>query len=374
MKNTPLQLDVVCFTGNSGLTDYSVSLCSELSKRCKVTLITSMSALTTYRKNLLSFPVELVFRRSRHYPIDIFKFIQLVYRDKPDLVLFQSFLKFPLLESLLVTFLRRVLKVQVALTIHDILPHYPKPWSRLVHKLYYSCFDKLIVHSERSMEDLRKMGVGVEACVIPHGIYDLFNIDNLSKAEARSFFPLIRKESFVVLFFGHIENRKGIFALLEAAELLKKEGNFVFLVAGANDLDSEDKERLEHFRKLDNIIIHDERVPFEEVQRYFASADVVALPYLEGTTSGVMKLAMAFKRPVVATDVGDIREMLANGGGVLVRGGGKDLAHSLADGLRDMKNNYDAIERAAGREAEKLSWQKIGEMYHEFLLGKTKVE
>jgi glycosyltransferase involved in cell wall biosynthesis len=321
-----------------------------------------------YPKQLLNFPIKILFRRSRHYPVDVLKFLLSVHHESPDLVLFQSFLKVPLFEALLVVVLRHILKVKAALTIHDILPHYPKPWSKFVHSLYYGCFDKLIVHSERSREDLRKMGVKVETQVIPHGVYDLFDLDKLSKAQARTFFPWIRQGDFVVLFFGHLETRKGIFPFLEAAEMLKDKGNFVFLVAGANDLDSAEKRRFEYYRKLDNVIVHDDRVPFEHVQRYFAAADVVALPYLEGTTSGVMKLAIAFKKPVIATDVGDIGEMLASGGGMIVDGE-EDLGRKLAEGLTVMKDNFDAFELAAGREAERCSWQKVGALYHEFLLG-----
>lgn len=360
-----VNVTVVCFTGNSGLTDYSVSLCRALAETCCVTLISAKSILRSYPGRLLAFPVAALFNRTRYYPAGVLRLVCHVLHERPQWVLFQSFLKVPLLEALLVLLLRFVLRVKVALTIHDFLPHYPKPWSRLTHKAYYSCFDKIIVHSERSLRDLRDMGVAVAARVIPHGVYDLFDIDRLGKAEALQFFPEIQEGSFVALFFGHIETRKGIFPFLEAAKASTGSPCLTFVVAGSNDLSCADRERLDAFRELGNLVIHDHRIAFEDVQRYFAAADAVVLPYLEGTTSGVLKLATTFKKPVVATKVGDISEMLSDNDGVLVDGGEGALPGAILEALIRIRRSSE--EGAEWHRSDGWCWQKCGAMYHDFL-------
>jgi glycosyltransferase involved in cell wall biosynthesis len=63
-------------------------------------------------------------------------------------------------------------------------------------------------------------------------------------------------------------------------------------------------------------------VPVDEVEPLFAGARVVALPYLAAYQSGVAHLAMTMRRPVVASDVGDLAALVHDsGGGRLVPAG-----------------------------------------------------
>ena len=60
-------------------------------------------------------------------------------------------------------------------------------------------------------------------------------------------------------------------------------------------------------------------VPNEEVARYFAAADVVALPYREATGSGIAQIAFGAGVPVIATRTGGLEEVVEEGvSGLLV--------------------------------------------------------
>lgn len=48
-------------------------------------------------------------------------------------------------------------------------------------------------------------------------------------------------------------------------------------------------------------------IPDEEVAQRFLDADVVVLPYVEASQSGVLTVAAAFGKPVIVTDVGELR-------------------------------------------------------------------
>ena len=51
-------------------------------------------------------------------------------------------------------------------------------------------------------------------------------------------------------------------------------------------------------------------IPRGEIALYFAAADVVALPYVDTSDSGVIEMAAAFGTPVVATSAGGLAEAL----------------------------------------------------------------
>jgi len=58
--------------------------------------------------------------------------------------------------------------------------------------------------------------------------------------------------------------------------------------------------------------VHSDYVPNEEVSKYFCAADVVVLPYVSATQSGIVQIAYQFDKPVIATDVGGLSEVVLN--------------------------------------------------------------
>lgn len=353
---------VVCFTGNSGLTDYSVSLCRELLKLCSVLFVTAESYFKDKYK--LDIPTIKIFRRTRQYPIDIFKFLFYVLNNKPEIILFESWIKYPMIEWFLVWIFKCV-GIQTALTIHDLLPHYPKPWSKLILSAYYASFDKLIVHSENTANGLFGMGVKTSPLVVPHGVYDIFNFNNLSRNQILPLFPTVQADDFVVLFFGHIESRKGILEFLATSELLLKHPKIKFLVAGGNSLNDGLLEVFNTYRSKPNVVIHDKSIPMEQVQNYFTLANTVVLPYLEGTTSGVLKLAMAFGKPVIVTDVGDFSETLNDWPGLLIPV--DDIPNDLSKAIMELRVNYETIMVKLNKNKTKYQWSEIAKQHFSYL-------
>jgi glycosyltransferase involved in cell wall biosynthesis len=59
---------------------------------------------------------------------------------------------------------------------------------------------------------------------------------------------------------------------------------------------------------------HLRHIPRDEIGVYFAAADVVVLPYLDTSDSGVLELAAAFGRPVVVSRSGGLEEAFARYG------------------------------------------------------------
>lgn len=359
-----MSVELVSFTGDSGLADYAVSLAREMRKLTDVKVVTSEHVPDRFQR--MGFEVVHAFRRTRHFPIDIWKFVAGVLRRRPKWLVLQGPLKWPLLDAILVWSLRGF-GINVAITVHDVLPHYPGPFSRWTFPFFYRSGSKLITHSEAAKQALQTMGVRRPTLVVPHGIYDLFKLTDLSKDEARRMLGL-PDDTHVCLFFGHLETRKGLQVLIDAAERLQGNGGHHFVIAGGRDAnDGSDAYRgaLARAARLANVTLLDHRIPFEEVERFFVAADAVALPYLEGTTSGVLKLALAFGVPVVATPVGDFPEQVPQGAGVFIEPGG-DVPVALIRGLDALKGD-PSYRHCMSSSRDQAQWSDIAAQYLQFL-------
>jgi glycosyltransferase involved in cell wall biosynthesis len=96
-------------------------------------------------------------------------------------------------------------------------------------------------------------------------------------------------------------------------------------------------------------------VPDEELTDLLARHHLVVLPYRSATQSGIVPLAHAAGRPVVATAVGGLVESVRDGvDGVLVP---PDDAAALADGLERAAVDLAAL--AAGAAAVSTSWDDV---------------
>jgi len=106
-------------------------------------------------------------------------------------------------------------------------------------------------------------------------------------------------------------------------------------------------------------------IPDEEVEIYFKSADVLILPYKHIFQSGVIFLSYNFGLPVIATDVGSLREDIVDGrnGFISEPESPDDLADKIeayfhSDLYRNLNGNRSIIIQEAN---EKYSWEKIGD-------------
>ena len=108
-----------------------------------------------------------------------------------------------------------------------------------------------------------------------------------------------------------------------------------------------------------NIKIVDGYIPDEEIEKYFASCDIVVLPYESATQSGIVQMAYGFDKPVIVTDVGGIPEVVDEGKtGYIVPP--KD-PHALAEAVKRFfsEGNADEMTKCVRAEADRRSWDKM---------------
>jgi glycosyltransferase involved in cell wall biosynthesis len=117
---------------------------------------------------------------------------------------------------------------------------------------------------------------------------------------------------FRVLFFGRIYEYKGLRYLLESAPLISAAAPQVrFIIAGTGADFGEYRSLIQDPAKFD---IRNRFIPDAEVAQLFAEADLLALPYIEASQSGVLANAIGFGLPVVATAVGELSAVILETG------------------------------------------------------------
>jgi glycosyltransferase involved in cell wall biosynthesis len=126
------------------------------------------------------------------------------------------------------------------------------------------------------------------------------------------------KKTELVLFVGRMDTRKGILELLDAlASLVRHRPNLRLAYIG----DGPDGQQLRHKAKhlaLEDRIVLLNSCPSGKVARWLAAANLLALPsYAEGCPNAVIE-ALNCGRPVVATHVGGIPELVSEKSGILI--------------------------------------------------------
>jgi glycosyltransferase involved in cell wall biosynthesis len=146
-------------------------------------------------------------------------------------------------------------------------------------------------------------------------VYDCYNLDTGIDAEEQRKDLGYGKNDLVILFFGYVRKYKGLNVLIDAMpQILKNNGNAKLLIVG-EFYDSPDRytEQIKLLNLDNHVKIVQRFVPNEEVGKYYSASDIVVLPYLSATQSGVLNIAYGFLKPVIVTDVGGLAEDVAEG-------------------------------------------------------------
>ncbi|MEX2178828.1 MAG: glycosyltransferase [Gemmatimonadaceae bacterium] len=213
--------------------------------------------------------------------------------------------------------LRRVrarMKVRVLFICHNVLPHEHTALGRLATTLSLRAGTDFFVHSDDEAETLRGLVRAADPRVVPHPSYARFNTGRFDRATARERLG-IEPEREVLLFFGYVRPYKGLAVLLRAmAEAALSVRGVTLFVVGEFWEDRQAHERTIAALGLgERVRIVDRYVPEDEMELYFAACDVAVLPYTSVTGSGAAQLAAGFRRPIVASALGDLTSVVRDG-------------------------------------------------------------
>src|ERR1700676_2858802 len=191
-------------------------------------------------------------------------------------------------------------------TVHDFRPH---PGDKLSQKtpFWVEMFvrrraDQLIVHSEhiRTLMVQQLGGASENISLIPH-----------IQIGQELVSPTPPEDEHLILFFGRIWEYKGLEYLIRAEPLISgRVPDVRIMIAGQGEEFSRYARIMVHPERF---IVHNEFISEERTAEYFRRASIVVLPYTEASQSGVIPLAYSAAKPVVATTVGGLPEMVEHG-------------------------------------------------------------
>ena len=277
-----------------------------------------------------------------------------------DLVVFKYWLPFfgPCLGTIC-ALIKAGRKTKVIAICDNVIPHEHRPGDSLFTKFAFNFVDAFIVQSDSVERDLLSTVSAPRYRKVPHPVYEIFG-KTIPKDEARKRLKI--SDEKVILFFGYIRSYKGLHVMIDAMKELKKSVRVKLLVVGEF---YEDEERyrwhISDAQVRDVIDVVSDYVPNEKVGEYFSAADAVILPYLSATQSGIAQIAYNFDRPVIATDVGGLAEVVVNGvSGLIVPA---NDPKSLADAIKKFYSEKLEAKFSAGaaQEKKKYTWERMVE-------------
>ena len=251
---------------------------------------------------------------------------------------------------------------------HNIFPHERFPFDRLLAGAVLRQGKHFIVHAREEGRILEAVKKQAHYTVTPHPTYNTFRFEGLCKAQARERLHM-SGEAKILLFFGFVREYKGLKYLLQAMPaILDKVGNAQLWVVGEFGEDKEDYLKLiEELGLQKKVKVVASYTPDREVEKYFAASDLVVLPYVSATQSGIVQIAYGFEKPVIVTRVGGLPDVVENRvtGYVIEPESPWELAQAAVDFF---ENKREASFTAnIKKEAYRFSWERMGEVVGGFM-------
>ena len=258
------------------------------------------------------------------------------------------------------TLIKRSSSAKVLFICHNIVDHEAYLFSRICSRAVLSNGDYFLVHSQSDAKRLRELVPSAPITHAFHPVYDFFSRGVLAPAEARARLAL---HGETILFFGFVRPYKGLEDLLRALSLILKHRKITLLVVGEFWEGKEAVVELIQALKIEAAVrVVDRYVPNEEVGLYFSAADLVVLPYVSGTGSGIVQIAYGLEKPVVATRVGSLAEVVEDGrtGYLVEPGDPKALADAVLRFFLEEKK--DEFVENIRRTKDRFSWEYLVEI------------
>ena len=223
---------------------------------------------------------------------------------------------------------------------------------RLVRRM-----DALVVHARAGAAELvERFGADPDRVhVIPHGAFE-----HLTRLPVERPLPaeLAAVEGAVILAFGLVRPYKGVDVLLEAFRAI--DGAELWVV-GLPHMDMAPLHAAAK-RSHGRVRFVERFVDDSELPAYFRRADIVALPHRRIDQSGVLNIALAFGKPIVASEVGGFAEVASDHGAAVAVAPGDPAAlrEALERLLADPGEREALAARATAAAAGPYSWDEAG--------------
>lgn len=239
-------------------------------------------------------------------PLSYFSTAKKIKRFNPDLLIMKYWMSF--FGPSLGTVARFMPKHTKVITILDnVIPHEKRFFDTPFTKYFLNQNDGFIAMSETVKNDLLSLKPEAHFIKKEHPLYDHFG-QKINQSEARKLLKL-SPDKKTLLFFGFIRDYKGLDVLIKAFDLL--DDSHQLIIAGET-YGTFDKYQvlINSIRNKENVHVFNDYISDDKVPGFFSAADVCVLPYKSATQSGITSIAYHFDLPIIATDVGGLKESI----------------------------------------------------------------
>jgi glycosyltransferase involved in cell wall biosynthesis len=221
-------------------------------------------------------------------------------------------------------------------SVHDNYRKDKRPVRRVINRILSKITDKIVAVSEEVKKDIIQYDKiePSKVVVIPNGIdTEKFNPKG-NYADIRKEFS-IKEDTIVAGFIGRIVPAKGLEYLIDSIPHVKGEfNNIKLLIVGEGSLVKRLREQAKEKKVYDSIIFAGRR---RDIPDILSCIDVFVMPSIaEGLPNALLE-AMAMAKPIIATEVGGIPEVIKNRfNGILVPP--RDI-RALATAIKELTGN-----------------------------------
>jgi glycosyltransferase involved in cell wall biosynthesis len=252
-------------------------------------------------------------------------------------------------------------KTKIITLLHNAIPHEPKFFDKAFSKLLFDRTRGFLVLSDTVKKDILLLYPQANVCLKAHPLYDHFG-EKIDKKEAIQTLGLDFGKK-TLLFFGLIRDYKGLDLLIDAMPLL--DDSYQLIIAGECYGSFEKYQRqIDALSGENRILVLNRYIDNKEVPILFSVADLLVLPYKSATQSGVVPVAYHFEIPIVATNVGGLKESIEGAGTGLIC---LPEAGSLAQTIQEVfQVGADKFIANIKEEKKNLSWEVFADALIEF--------
>ncbi|MBE9600320.1 glycosyltransferase [Pedobacter sp. MC2016-24] len=337
---------IISLGRNGGLPNYASSIIKEL-EGVEYDVLISKQATANYGldhtivMSTYSGILSFLFRTLFYLPFKFMMLLPKMCREYNTLYLpYNHFWALPFM------ILFRILGRKVVITIHDGILHEGEnnKWLQLDSDLKIKlATDVIFLTVFVKNQVINRMKANKRLHIIPHGIYE-------------NEFVTIKEQhlSKNILFVGRIGKYKGVELLIDAASDILPDFDQL-IIAGKSLYPIVNRSTSE------SIKIKDKFLTDEEIGALLSWADILVIPYLEATQSGVITLGIYAELPMVCTKVGGLQEQLKSDECIWVEPNKESLKTGLLSLLND-KDLFWSLKHKMALKKKEFSWNEVSKL------------
>lgn len=296
-------------------------------------------------------------------PVSYLKTARLIRKFGPDVLILRYWMTF-FAPSLGMVAKKLKKDTKIICILDNLIPHEKRFFDTAFNRFYLKQIDGFVVMSDSVLNDLLSAKPNAKYIRIDHPLYDHFG-EKKTKEEACRELKLDPAKKYA-LFFGFIREYKGLDLLIEAFKTVDPS---IELIIAGEVYGSFDKYRkqLQDPAISGRIHVFNNYISDAEVTHFFSAAEVCVLPYRSATQSGITAISYHFDLPIIATDVGGLKETIEDGvTGMIVK---EITAQAISDAINAYfrGNSKESYFEAIQNYKRANSWEAFSDKVLDFI-------